>query len=125
MPPTGVLPPIVAVSAFVPVPGVNVIPVGKPSTDSQGFDLLVEATVADVSTVNLNEELATSDAAAKEVNLGAAAEGVTANATGVPVPFVLIATTVPDNADPFVRLVTVHEVSFAFAVHDLPPTVTV
>jgi len=119
------LPPIVAVSAFVPIPGVNVKPVGKPSTDSQGFDLLVAATVADVSTVNLNEELATSDAAATDVNFGAAAVGVTANSTAVPFPFALAATTVPESRVPFARSVTVHEVSFAFAAHDLPPTDTV
>ena len=85
------MPPIVAVSAFVPVPGVNVKPVGKPFTDSQAFDLLVAATVADVSTVKLNEELASSDAAAREVNFAEAAEGVTANAAAVPLPFAVIA----------------------------------
>ena len=124
-PPAGVMPPIVPVPAFLPVPGVNFMPAGRPATDSQAFDLLVAATVAVVTTGKLNDDAATSDATASDVNLGAAAEGVTANATGVPVPFVLIATTVPDNADPFVRPVTVHEVSPEAGLHDLPPTDTV
>jgi hypothetical protein len=118
------LPPIVAVSAFLPVPGVNVKPAGNPVTDSQAFDLLVAATVADVSTVKPNEEFATSDAAAREVNFGAADDGVTENVVGVLFPFAFVATTVAGGREPFTRPNTVHEVSFALGLHELPPIVT-
>ena len=112
---------IVPVSAFAPVPGVKIRPAGRPVADSQALSSVLGLSFAVTVTEVLSVKPGSVVSKASEVNFGALEEGVTLNATVGPLPFELIARTVPDTCLPFVKPSIKQERFFASVVQLLEP----